>query len=235
MIPEYYDNDGVAVFTTRQLDNFGLPEENNFKDFYWVVESKEYEATFTQQNQTEFDYKHEHEIHRYSRSERFRLCLFQLLGRVGVIGKNLALINDIMYYEFTNIEKTYLPQCLQWEFFRKILKKHRLNAFYNRIPAIAYNLGFDIQLPKVTNRLIMAICADFEAMNEIFPRIRHKLDRKYFPSIRGVCLMLLERYGVPNILNIPVARTVQKVVELKLVFEEIWGYINEELTNLIFS
>lgn len=229
MIPEYYDKYDVAVFTTDQLDTFGLPEENGFEETYWVVESKQFE-TFNNDSEN-----FEKVIHKYSRTDRFRTCFLQLIGKIGVIGKNYHLINEIVYQEFTSVEKHYLPECLQWEFFRKILKKHKLNAFYNRIPAIAKNFGFNLKLPIVSSRLVNVICKDFEAMNDIFPRIRHKLTRKYFPSIRAICLMLMERYKIPNVLDIPIARTAQKTFELRQCFDEIWEFINEELTNYFFE
>lgn len=232
MLPLYTDQNNQAVFSTDQLDLYGLPEENGFYDPYWVVESPPIlNIGFKDLSTIETSVK---SIHRYDRFERFTTCLKQLLGVRGVIGKSSYEIEDIMREEIYTYEKQYMPPCLVWSRLRKVLSKHQKSNFCNRIPKIASSYGFNLELPRISHRLYMTICEDFQQMHNIFPRIRHILKRKYFPSIRGVCLLLMARYNIPNILNIPIAQTKSKAVELQKTFDQIWDEINKELSDLFF-
>lgn len=234
MLPLYFDNKGQAVFSTDQLDLYGLPEENGFTDTYWVIESPpilKYDFSTLQGLQN----TGKKPVHRYDRFERFTTCLKQLLGVRGVIGKSYHDIQDIMGEEIFNYERQYMPPCLLWSRLRKVLSKHKKSNFCNRIPNIAHTQGFNINMPKISQRLYGVICHDFEEMHKIFPRIKHLLKRKYFPSIRGVCLLLMERYEVPNILNIPIAHTKTKAYELRNTFLQIWDEINKEMFDMIFN
>lgn len=233
MNPSYFDCNNVAVFTTEQLDIYGLPEENGFYDPYIVIDNAPvYQKSFSESNHTMPLNK---PIHRYDRVERFQTCLKQLLGITKVIGKSVFEIQHVMHEELMSFERTYLPQCLMWNRLRSILHKHRLSAFYNRIPSIAQQEGMSLQIPVISKRLFRIITSDFEQMHDIFPKIRHKLQRKYFPNIRAMCLLLLERYDVPNVMMVPIARTPGKVIELRHAFNQIWDEINDEISTLIFD
>jgi len=231
MDPMYRDFLNIPVFTTEQIDLYGPPESNGFTEKYWVIDS---EPKYLPPRKIEH-FVVEKPIHRYDRVERFQRCLKQLLGITGVIGKSLADIDSIMRDEVYNYQRQYMPQCMVWGFFRKILFKHKRSSFYNRIPAIAKGEGLHIQNPIITKRLFNLITSDFEQMHDIFPRIRHKLNRKYFPSIRAVCLLLMERYKIPNVFHVPIAQTLSKAKDLRTHFELIWDEINIEMTDMLFG
>ncbi len=81
MKPIKIDPDGVPIFSSSQIDDYGLPEHWGY-DVYRVSESLEANMVS--------DYKMEHEmyfrkIHRYSRLARFKVCLFNILGERGNI------------------------------------------------------------------------------------------------------------------------------------------------------
>jgi hypothetical protein len=233
MNPAYYDDDGVAIFTKAQVDMYGFPEENNFNDFYWVVDNdQDYQFSYEQLLSAS---NNDREIHRYDREERFRLCLLQLTGRIGLIGKSRIMIEDLLWDDVSNFEREYLPECLVWEYFRKLLKKYKLNAFYNRIPAVARLFKIKLALPRLSSTMIKAILSDFNTMHTIFPSIKKNINRAYFPSLRAVCLLLMARYDIPNVMNIPIARTLSKQVQLKKCFDDIWDAIAEQLENDIFN
>ena len=232
MQPLYYDDDGTAVFSTNQLDTYGLPEENGFEEGYLVLGSApSLTVGFVPTNQ----FPTEKSVHRYDRFERFTTCLKQLLGIRGVIGKSSYDIQDIMHDEIFNFERSYMPQCLVWARLRRVLSKHGKSTFFNRIPQIAQADGFSIQMPIISRRLYQLLCDDFTQMHKIFPRIKRKIGRNYFPSIRAVCLLLMERYEIPNVLMIPIAHTKAKNIQLRETFDNIWYEINCEMSDLIFD
>ena len=90
LLPEYIDLEGVAIFTTNQIDDYGLPEDNGWLDRYWVIESKKLQLSFEQEQTLQSLKK---QPHFYCRKTRFRTCLFQLLGKSGFVGKNKNLGN----------------------------------------------------------------------------------------------------------------------------------------------
>lgn len=234
MRPLYIDSDGVAIFTTDQIEEYGLPEENNYRIPYQVIESPpQMMASFDQILHVEP--VHPKPVHRYDRFERFTTCLKQLLGIRGVIGKSASDLFYIMRDENYQYERDYMPQWLVWEKLRKVLSKHKMSKFCNRIPKIAQADGFKIEMPMISRRMYRQICSDFQEMHNIFPKIKHKLKRTYFPNIRAMCLLLMERYKIPNVLMIPIARTTHKAKELRETFDFIWEQIGIELEDLIFG
>lgn len=81
MKPFKTDPDGIPVFSTVQIDDYGFPEHWGYTK-YRVVESREANLVT--------DYKMEQEryfqkIHRYSRFARFKVCLLNILGERGKI------------------------------------------------------------------------------------------------------------------------------------------------------
>lgn len=233
MIPEYVDLDGVAIFTTNQIDDFGLPEDNGWLERYWVVESKVLQMSFSQEQTLKQDLCARKPPHVYCRTSRFRTCLFQILGKTGFVGKTKRVIED-MILDIPPFERMYLTPCLVWEYLREMLKQRNLSTCYNRIPAIGQMAGM-LKKVKITQRQIVNILSDFDTMHEIFPKIKYKLERKYFPSLRFTCLMLLKRYHVHMDLEIPITRTKSKTQSLVNDFHLMWDYINEEISSSIFS
>lgn len=76
--PHHYLEDKTAVFTTDQIDWWGQPSEWGFTEKYIVIAAQPDYATdwaYEQGSDTQ------RRIHRYSRSERFRFILNQLIGQ----------------------------------------------------------------------------------------------------------------------------------------------------------
>lgn len=233
MEPLYIDSQGRGIFTTDQIDIYGLPELNGWSEKYFVIESRElvFKPTFEQEQNLLQDQK---PVHRYCRVSRFKTCLFQLTGHIGFVGKSIDVVDDVCRDNVTQFNVDYLPPCLVWEYFRQILKKEKLQIFYNRIPAIAR--GNKMVAPvKISTRQANNILDDFQLMHEIFPRIRHKLNRKYFPSLRATALLLLDKYKVNLSIKIPIARNPRKALELRETFDTIWKFINEEMFDFYFD
>ena len=71
----------TAVFTTRDIDDYGMPELYGY-DEYIVVESRELNVA------TDYKFEQDREwktIHRYSRLARFKKTFLNLLGERGSI------------------------------------------------------------------------------------------------------------------------------------------------------
>ncbi len=232
MNPKYYNCQGKAVFTTSQIDYLGAPEANGFTDPYYVIESREdikLMPSFHDEQRIKKD------IHRYSRILRFKTTLGQLVGAMDIkTSKSLAKIDQIKN-SLSNFDRDFTPPCMIWELIRSLLKKHGLNQFYNRIPIIAKILGMQNVTTKITTKQWNLIMEDFIDMDEIFKRIRHKVNRKYFPSLRFIALALLKRHGVTLALTIPIARTALKKRLLFDVYDELWGSITDEYEDYLIN
>jgi hypothetical protein len=229
--PKYYNDEGVAVFTSVQIDDYGLPENHGFVDPYYVVESREFigQPTYEQGWQLKSELNN---IHHYSRRIRFRTILGHLTGYIGFVTvKSNAMLDEVLE-SVTQFERDFTPPCMIWETLRKHLHEGRRQVFYNRIPAIAKKLKMIDRECIVTPKIWNSIIRDFDTMNEIFPRVRHKLARKYFPNLRFTALKLLEAYKVELPIRIPQARTAVKVKSLTEDYEKLWDYIYEELEKI---
>ena len=110
-----------------------------------------------------------------------------------------------------------------------------MQSFYNRIPAMAKMGGMLTNEYTHTSRQLRNILIDFDIMDKIFPRIKAGLRRKYFPSLRFTCVMLMARNNVKTPIDIPLARTRAKGLMLQNDFNEIWAAINEEMSAFIFD
>ena len=228
--PKYIGTDGIAIFTTTQIDDYGLPENNGWTDRYYVVESREIigRPTYEQETHLMMDRT---PIHRYSRTIRFKSILGQLVGHTGFVTRRSKEMLQSALEELTVFEKEYTPPCMVWETIRSHLKNNKRQIFYNRIPAIAAQLKLADFRNITTTKQIANILDDFESMHEIFGRIRHKLQRRYFPNLRFTALKLMEKHGVKLPIAIPMTRTNVKKIVLEKDFEKIWECIREEYIN----
>lgn len=205
MKPIKYDPDGVPVFSSTQIDDYGLPEHWGFET-YRVSESLE--AILVT------DYKIEHEmffrkIHRYSRVARFKVCLFNILGERGVIPPHVV-----------SMVKNYLkPNSMdKWNDTRKLLKHFKQRKYYDQIPAILKILSYGRCFPSLTSIQFEAIINDFKCLSEKFDRQKKEYARIYFPNIRFIVLKLLELHGIKPNYPIPLVRTSRKMKSL----QELW-------------
>ena len=167
-------------------------------------------------------------IHRYSRTIRFKTILGQLVGHTGFVTKRSKDMLEEALEDLSAFERDYTPPCMVWETIRSHLKNNGRQIFYNRIPAIAAKLKLADFRNITTTKQIANVLDDFESMHEIFGRIRHKLQRRYFPNLRFTALKLMEKHGIKLPIHIPMTRTNLKKEVLEKDFETIWDCIAEE-------
>lgn len=197
MKPIRHDPDGVPVFSSRDVDDYGLPEHYGY-EIYRVVESRDLNIGS--------DYKLEHErdwyaIHRYDREARFKVTLLNLLGERAKIPDNVLTIVKT----FLNPDSTDL-----WNDTRKILKHYKFRKHYDQIPAIIYKLYNKRLFPQQTAEKILFITRDFKALVARYDQTKHLYNRKYFPNMRFIALKLLELHSVFPLYHVPFVRTMRK-------------------------
>ncbi len=206
MKPLRYEDD-VAVFSSIDIDDYGMPELYGFTN-YIVVESREANLVT--------DYKMEHTydlipIHRYSRLARFKTTLLRLVG------------------EKTNIPDHIIKACRiylkpdskdLWNDTRKILKCFKWSKYYDYIPAILCKLNL-CRMLKISANKIEEIINDFKLLVQKFNQTKHLYKRRYFPNIRFIVLKLLEYHGCLHDYPIPFARTERKLISLTNLWEDL--------------
>ena len=145
-------------------------------------------------------------IHRYNRVERFKNTLDQLLGCRGFVS------DDIM--------KMMQGVNGKWNDVRAILKSNRVTKMYNQIPLILRKLGFGncIEFENF-NQAYKSILLDFKGINHRFDLKRNGI-KKYFPNLRFVALMLVEKWGGKFRIEIPFIRTKRKLGPLLKIINE---------------
>jgi hypothetical protein len=207
MKPFKIDPDGMPVFTSTQIDDYGLPDFWGYK-FFRVIDGG---ATYVT------DYKMEQEryfqkIHRYSRFARFKVCLLNILGERGKIPTYIM-----------QIMKTYLkPDSMdKWNDVRKLLKHFKQRRFYDQIPMIVKLLNYGRCFPAINSQQLEGICNDFKCLSDRFESHKETYKRKYFPNIRFVVLKLLELHDMKPNYPIPFLRTSRKRKLLDTLWDEL--------------
>ena len=204
--PVRVDPGGVHVYTVTQIDQHGFPYNWGVYDYYVIT-------TFDEMAPLGSDFPFEvsrrgsvRPIHRYSRVKRFESTLFQLIGERGQV--DIQIVLDIKKIGY-NSDPKYI-----WESIRRILKKRGLQGYYNRIPTIIGRLGLPYR-SKCPDPL--EVVRDFKAFHCAFALLPPS-DRKYFPNIRFICLMMLKRHEAKFGFRIPLIRTPRKLKPL----QDIW-------------
>ena len=187
----------TAVFTTRDIDDYGMPELYGY-DEYIVVESRELNVA------TDYKFEQDREwktIHRYSRLARFKKTFLNLLGERGSIPQPVL-----------TIVSTYMPpdSVDKWNDVRKILKHYKQRNYYDNIPMILFKLGYGRCFPQLTGEQINGITNDFKHISTKYEQIKNSHNRRYFPNIRYIVLKLLELHGYTPKYAIPFIRTHRK-------------------------
>lgn len=211
--PHHFAPDGKAVFTSLQLE-WGLPEHFGWTQEYEV---QDLGPDFALNWSDEITHRRR-AIHHYSRLDRFKATLGQLMGCTGdVPPKVLALMPPALKY----VGKDEL-----WLTVRQILKKAKMRLYYNRIPAILAGIGL-ISFSKSLDRY-QAIMEDFARMHNVFSAVKKRLKRAYFPNLRYVAVRLMAKHGVVLPYTIPATLTPAKAVVLAKDFEAIWEFISDK-------
>jgi len=206
MKPTRIDYDGVPIFTTRDIDDYGFPELYGY-EIYRVIESRELNLVADYAMEQQRDWR---PVHRYSRVARFKVTLFQLLGERGKIPPHCY-----------SIVKNYLKpeSTTKWNDTRKLLKHFKLTKCYDRIPMILAKLGYGRSFDSLTCEKIESIINDFRHLSDKYERTKEKYNRRYFPNIRFVCFKLLELHGLKTKYPVPFIRTERK----RKALEELWN------------
>lgn len=191
--------DGIPVFLTSDIDDYGMPWIFGFTEWTAINDN---DKPMVMDWQMEIDRKMR-PIHRYSRVARFTSVLAQLTQCRGNVPQDL--IDEV---------EEQVPN-LNWNSVHKFLKKKQYKNYYNRIPMILHELGIELIEFKITNTQIHDLITRFKQVATKFDALRN--ERKYFPSIRFIALKLLEEIGA-DIGNIPLMRTEKK----KAALESLW-------------
>jgi len=225
MKPFRVDPDGTEVYTTDQVDVYGLPNSLRF----YVIETPEYAHPVQQEW---FNIPEPKPVHRYCRLLRFKTTLYQLLGSTGFkTGRSNDLVDTVLQELPCSI--SYTPPCMLWEEIRKVLKKLKLHIFYNRIPVIANTLKL-ITHPRVSHKVMGEIIESFKKMSDAFDEIKHTLNRTYFPSMRFMALRLCQEYNVKLNIAIPFCRTIPRYTALHELYDKLMCKVAEnELDALL--
>lgn len=205
MIPFRMDEDGVAVFTSNQIEDMGFPEWYGF-EVYRVIETRECLKLVT-------DFKMEQEYykrpkHRYCRRKRFQTTLANLLNDKGKVPAHVVeLVREEMF-----------PNREIWDEVRAVLKEHKLRIYYNRIPFIIQQLEKRSSTQPVKSVQYSNIMTQFDQFCFWFDQHKQKLGRTYFPNMRFIALKMMEQNGIVLNYEIPFTRTLRKRKDL----EQIW-------------
>lgn len=216
--PLYYDG-SIPVFSTKQLE-WCQPEEYGCFE-YLVVEKPD---AFV------LDYKQEVELrkrptHFYCRLYRFKIALMQLMCMHGYVPT----------YVIDACKKIKLGDGLMvWDQIRNVLKKHKWRIYYNRIPIILRQLGYQNKPFQFSDSRFDDILHDFERMHHAFNEIKMDTGRKYFPNLRYVALRLMDKFGIKLKYTIPLLRVGKKKIVLDQIYDQIWEHvIDTECSALI--
>lgn len=206
MKPIRYEG-STAVFTSSDVDLFGLPDLYGYSDFI-VIESRELVLVSDYKMERSYDLK---PVHRYSRVARFKTTLLRLVGEKTKIPEHIITACRV-YLKPTSLDL--------WNDTRRILKCYKWQKFYDFIPAILNKLGM-ARLLNISAEDIESILSDFKLLVQRFNQSRHLMGRKYFPNIRFIALKLLEYHGCLHDYPIPFARTERKLVSLSLLWDQL--------------
>ena len=202
---------GIPFYTSQQVNLFGLPH-------HWGVQQYQIIELYDDGRPPVTDYDMEQErrgslrpIHHYNRVERFESILYQLIGCRGIIPPSV-----IKIIQESQIDRH--PDRI-WDSVRNILKKHKLSVYYNRIPIILDQLGFDRKIKwGDRNALVLELVNEFKKISAKFEELKPLLERTYFPNLRYVAFKLLKEYGAEFQYRIPFLRTPRK----EKVMDDLW-------------
>lgn len=218
-VPAYYAMQAngyrIAVFTSTQIANWGLPEEWGFREEYQVAERARYGLSYTEECRATALRR---SVHRYSRYERFRTILQHLMGIHGHVPAHI-------------IEAC--EDAEDWESIRAILKARGWTLYYSRIPIIMAAIELPGH-PSYTDqasgyaRTYERILAQFRDMDAAWPSVRAELGRAYFPNLRYCALRLMASNGVTHLTGVPLLRTAKKVETVGHIYEHILTFIQAQ-------
>ena len=211
MIPYYAirEENGVPFFLKCDVDLFGKPDLWGL-DEYFVIETRE-DLEMVLGKEGERDGPRSRPVHLYSRFERFKGVLMELLGVKEVPKEVIELLKERCF-------DPHRDRC--WNSVRKILKQEGLTRYYNRIPTMLQMLGMEKNL-HCEYEVVMEILNDFKRISARFDGALW--GRTYFPNLRFCALKYLELAGVEFEYKIPFLRTPRKLREMNIVWDLLLG------------
>lgn len=217
---------GVHVYTSTYIDLYGVPDVEKFM----VIEEPEYShpVSLSYFDQLQVEYPKPKNVHHYSRFLRFKTVLSQILGLSGFKTQKSLLMLENVHEQMSSIYK-YVPPCLAWDKVHKILRDHKYQVFYNRVPAILEIFEpVSISFKGIITPIIFhKILNKFRKMDTIFNKEKKNLGRKYFPSLRFIALKLLDEYGIKLPITIPLTRTTARLTSLTNTYNLLMLKIDE--------
>jgi hypothetical protein len=202
---------GIPFYTSQQISIFGLPHLFGV-DQYQIIELQE----DSHPPVTDYDMEQERRgslrpIHHYSRVERFEQILYQLVGCRGVVPRVIVLhIQSVGFDQHPD---------RVWDSVRAILKKNNWSQYYNRIPIILDQLGFERKIDfGDNNAFVLNLVNEFRKISCRFEELKPQLVRSYFPNLRYVAFKLLQEHGAVFQYKIPFLRTPRK----EKMMDELW-------------
>lgn len=204
MQPFRIDLDGVPLFTSNQIDDYGFPEHWGF-EVYRIVENRDSVVMTTDFKLEQSYYKRP--IHRYCRKKRFMTTLHKLLGDKGKVPEHII-----------QIIQTYIQPGDLWNQIRAMLKHFKCSIYYNRIPYIINRMTRVNSVPPVSADQYREMAAEFDRFCYWFDQNKHQFDRTYFPNMRFIALKLIQAQGIELNYPIPFARTKRKLKQLEFIW-----------------
>lgn len=202
MKPIKYDGD-VPCFSRNQFDDYGDPIHYGYQ-YYYIIESG-YEIDMTSNDYfVESNYIFR-KIHRYSRIERFKRTLREILSNYTIPKSKLYIFKKIS-----------LDRKTIWNDVRFCLKLNKLNSYYNRIPHIISKIS-DFKSIRITQKQYQYVLTRFKNIEANFKK--KILEIKYFPNIRFIILKIFQELGLKFDYDVPLLQTKRKL----LLLEQVWS------------
>src|SRR4051812_29393999 len=117
--PQTFEND-LPVFTKGDIDLYGLPDYYGWNQWICIDDQPEMVG-----NVCDF-IVFNRPVHHYSRFDRFRMILLQLLGWRGKVEEDVIEICEMIDFNLKDV----------WLVFKRELKWNSKSQYYNRIPRI---------------------------------------------------------------------------------------------------
>jgi len=152
--------------------------------------------------------------HRYSRKDRFRHTLYQLLG---MSGDTPHWLNRVIK---TELKGKKVKKQKIWNDIRQILKRKKLRRYYNRIPSLIKNIC-GLKPLHINSEKVSRIIETFFLFDYNFDqKLRESWSRQYFPNLRFISLKLIAESGIKYPYHVPLIRTSRKKKYLENLFTE---------------
>ena len=191
---------GLPVFTREDIDLYGLPDYYGYNQWICIDGQPEFVA-----NPCDFILLSKH-IHRYSRFDRFRMVLLQLLGWRGKVEEDVFEICEMIDFDKSDT----------WYILKRELKWNSKSQYYNRIPRILFLMGRSGRI-QVDSMTYNSILERFRKLEYLFGL---QSERKYFPSLRYTSIRLLWEHGIEHDFKIDSLLTKQRKEALDLFWQK---------------